>query len=735
MSSQRTIIASVTVFLTATAAIMILAVVGAAMTMNAQTLTRQTALLNNGLAGRVQEINHQAVAQLVWDDAVVHLDNQFDPEWAKANVGAYLATTDGFDGATVLDSGDHPIYAMRAGLDVDAATFGKPSAAAGRLIAWVRRAEARRQATSVQDWPRLMKTPIQASAFTKVDGRLQLVTATLVQPDFGHATLKAPHAPIVVTVRDLDDAFVGALGERFLLKDLHIAAPGEAGGVPLSGPEGEALARLTWTPDRPGDDVLRYGLPVVAVFLVAMAGVAWALMRRAGQAARSLIASEAKASHLALHDCATELPNQRLFDDRLAQALTQARRARRPMSVLLIGIDRFQDGVDRLSQQAGDEWAIQIAARLGAARRESETLARLGAEQFAVIQADGSAAAASALAERILAALKAPMRLTSARLQLSGSIGAAVAMDDAITSAELMRQAGLAQLRARELGGDQICFFEPEMDAAQRLRRELESDLRQALIEDALEVHYQPQVDGAGVIIGLEALARWTHPKRGVISPSIFVQIAEESGLIGPLGLFTLKRAFEDSVRWRDLRVAVNMTARQVGLPGLVDDVRALLTKFDVAGSRFELEINEAVLLENNEHIDAVLKRLKALGLTVALDNFGSGPTRLSQLRRYPIDKLKLDRSFVATLGINPEADGVVAALVKLARAFDFDVMAEGVETHDQRRRLTEAGCPKAQGFLFSRALTADAMQAFIQACPTADVEVARTTPPPRSAR
>jgi len=735
MQSQRKIFVPIAVFLAAAAAIMIIAVVGAALTMNAETLTRQTVLLNNGLAGRVQEINHQVVTQVVWDDAVQHLDNQFDPEWAKSNIGAFLFTTDGFDGATVLDGANQPIYAMRGGLDVDAAIFGKPGAAAWPLVDWVRRAEARRPAIAAQDWQRLMKTPVQASAFARADGRLQLVTATLVQPDFGHFTPKSPHAPIVISIRNLDDNFVSSLGARFMLKDLRIAGPGEAGGVPLSGPAGEMLGRLVWTPDRPGDDVLREGLPLIGVFLLLLGLVARTLIRQAARAAKALVESEANASHLALHDCSTDLPNQRLFDDRLAQAVTQARRARRQMSVMLIEIDRIQDGVDRLGQQTGDEWAKLLGQRLREVCRASETLARLSAEQFAVIQPDGSAASASALAERIMVASKTAMRLSSGRIQLSCSIGAAVAMDAEVEPAELLRQAGVALLRARELGGDQCCFFETEMDAAQKLRRVLESDLRQALIEDALEIHYQPQVDANGVIIGLEALARWNHPERGLISPAIFVQIAEESGLIGPLGLFTLKRAFQDSRRWRDLRVAINMTGCQINLPGLVDDVRALLSRLDVPAERFELEINEAVLLENNDNTQSVLKQLKTLGLTVALDNFGSGPSRLSQLRRYPIDKLKIDRTFVSTLGIDPEADAVVEALVKLARAFDFDVMAEGVETLDQRNRLLAAGCAKAQGFLFSRALAADAMQAFINDCPTHDVEVETAVTPPGPAR
>jgi EAL domain-containing protein (putative c-di-GMP-specific phosphodiesterase class I) len=289
-------------------------------------------------------------------------------------------------------------------------------------------------------------------------------------------------------------------------------------------------------------------------------------------------------------------------------------------------------------------------------------------------------------------------------------------MDASADVDELLRQAQLSILRARELGGDQVCFFEPEMDAALRLRKTLETDLRQALIDDALEIHYQPQVDETGAIIGLEALARWNHPTRGLIPPGVFVQVAEESGLIGLLGLFTLKRAFQDSRRWRGMRVAINMTAQQIKLTGLADDVRALMAKFEVSPDKVELEIHEATLLEPDDQIDAALRALKAQGLSIALDNFGAGASDLTQLTRYPIDKLKIDRAFVGRLGVDPSADGVIAALCALARALNLEVMAEGVETAEQRRRLLEVGCAKAQGFLFSRALAPDAMESFIAA-------------------
>jgi diguanylate cyclase (GGDEF)-like protein len=714
MKSPRKIFTPIAVSLSAAAAVMVLAVVGAALTINQQAKMQQLALLNNGLAGRVQEIAHQVATQVVWDDAVQHLDNQFDPVWAKANIGAFLYTTDGFDEAMVLDRANHPIYAMRAGADVDPAQVGAPDPAVQPLIVWVRRAEARRPLSPAPDWAKLMKTPLQASAFAKIAGRLRLVTATLVQPDFGHS-MPSPRAPIVITYRNLDDAFVSSLGGRFMLKDLKVGPPAGRDGVLLSGAGGEPLARLTWTPDQPGLDLLSRGLPFILILLGALALVAWALHGQAKRAADDLIASEARANHLALHDTLTGLPNVRLFDDRLTHALAQARRAKRRTALTLIDIGLSREVAESSGHAIGDDWIKQIAERLKETCRKSDTLARLSADRFAVIQADASAAGVAVLSERILTAIKTPVSSPAGALLANAAIGATVSVDSRLEPADLMRQAQVALYRARELGWGQACFFEPEMDAALRLRKTLESDLRQALIDDALDVHYQPQVNGVGAIIGVEALARWNHPGRGLISPSIFIQIAEESGLIGPLGLFILKRAFEDSVRWPHLKVAINMTSRQLNLPGLTDDITALLAKFDAAPERFEIEVREDALLEEGEQTETVLKLLRARGLTVALDNFGAGRSNIGLLGRYPINTIKIDRAFVSPLGIDPEADEVVSALVKLARAYNLDVIAEGVETRDQHERVMAAGCLKAQGFLFSRPLTAEAVEVLIR--------------------
>jgi diguanylate cyclase (GGDEF)-like protein len=418
--------------------------------------------------------------------------------------------------------------------------------------------------------------------------------------------------------------------------------------------------------------------------------------------AQSLIASEAKATHLALHDFLTGLANRRLFADRLAQALEQARRAKHLAAVICLDLDRFKEVNDTFGHHVGDELVQLVALRLQELCRASDTLARLGGDEFAILIPDGAPSGALALCDRITATFMAPMRLSVGPIHVKCSMGISLAQGGGVSADELMRQADLALYRAKDLGGNRHCFFEQEMDAALRRRRALEEDLRQALADGALELFYQPQVDGAGRMTGVEALVRWTHPARGAVSPTVFVPIAEECGLIGELGRFTLRQAFSDSARWPHLTVAVNVSARQLTLPRFLDDIAALVAEERASPGQLELELSERLLLDDDEHTHAVLRQLKAMGFSLALDDFGAGVSSLSCLRHYPIDKIKLGRSFIANLGIDPEAPAVVGAIVTLARALGLRVIAEGVETAAQRDLLIQVGCLEAQGHLFS---------------------------------
>jgi predicted signal transduction protein with EAL and GGDEF domain len=295
-------------------------------------------------------------------------------------------------------------------------------------------------------------------------------------------------------------------------------------------------------------------------------------------------------------------------------------------------------------------------------------------------------------------------------LHISCSVGITITRSGEIEPVEVLRQADIALYRAKEEGRGRFSLFEPEMDVAIKSRRVLEGELRGALARGELAMHYQPQVDQQGKMIGLEALVRWFHPERGEITPSYFVPIAEQSGLILDLGLFALRRAFEDSHRWPGLKIAVNISANQIRDKSFITKLGALVRETRVNANHFDLEITEGILLGDDPETQTRLHALNKMGFGLALDDFGTGYSSLSYLHRYPIGKIKIDRSFIANLGIEAEADAVVDAIVKLARALGLGVVAEGVETAAQFAHLKAAGCAELQGFLFSQAVSADSV-------------------------
>lgn len=427
-----------------------------------------------------------------------------------------------------------------------------------------------------------------------------------------------------------------------------------------------------------------------------------------------IAASEARSRHLAYHDALSGLPNRLLLEARLGQALDTLRRKGAAFAVHCIDLDQFKGVNDTFGHHVGDELIRGAARRLASVCRRIDTIARLGGDEFAIVQADATPVSAGALAERLVKLLAEPIVLSTGQVHIGCSVGVTLVQDSSIEPIEALRQADLSLYRSKEGGRSRYTFFEPNMDSAVRARRGLQSDLRQALANGGLDLAYQPQMDALGAMVGVEALVRWRHPKRGAISPSVFVPLAEECGLIAELGAFVMKRAFEDGVRWPNLKVAINVSAHQVRLRGFAAQTAALARQMNAKPSQFELELTEGVLLGDDPTTQATLGELRRIGFSLALDDFGTGYSSLSYLQRYPIDKIKIDQSFVANLGIDDEAVAVVEAIVRLARALNLRVIAEGVETDVQRRRLSEVGCGEVQGYLFGKPMPAAAIDRLV---------------------
>jgi diguanylate cyclase (GGDEF)-like protein len=553
-----------------------------------------------------------------------------------------------------------------------------------------------------------LKEPVQYHNLLRLNGKVFIVVASLVEPDFGTVRQKYPTAPIVVAATEVNDQFLQQFGRRYMLPDLHLRQvqvddTRDVAEVDLNDDRGQYVATLTWTPVRPGTELALKLLPPTLVTIALFFVVTALFHRRSWRAVQELIASEARASHLAYHDPLTGLPNRVMFFDRLGVALDQLRRNGTPVAVHCLDLDRFKDVNDTFGHQIGDELIVAASKRIAEVCRRSDTFARLSGDEFAIVQLDATPHAAARLAERIVDAISQPMDLSSGRIHVSCSIGVNLLIEGEVSAADALRHADLALYRSKNNGRAQYSFFEPEMDAAMRMRREIETELREALYDGDLHMVYQPQADKHGRIAGVEALLRWHHPTRGDISPAMFIPIAEECGLINEVGMYTLREVFLASRKWDGLKVAVNISAAQLRMRDFPEKVAELLKECAVDPRTFELEITEGLLLGDDPVTHGVLKELRQMGFSIALDDFGTGYSSLSYLQRYPIDKIKIDRSFIANLGIERESVAVVQAIVKLARALRLDVIAEGVETTEQRDQLIDIGCEEIQGYLYSR--------------------------------
>jgi diguanylate cyclase (GGDEF)-like protein len=417
--------------------------------------------------------------------------------------------------------------------------------------------------------------------------------------------------------------------------------------------------------------------------------------------------SEAKIAHMAHHDALTGLPNRRLLDERLEQAVAHAKRGE-IVATHLLDLDYFKNVNDTLGHPVGDKLLRMVADRLRRLVQEGETVARMGGDEFAIVQVQvAQPSDATALAQRVIEAVSEPYEIDGHQVVVGASVGISVSVTDGPSSDLLLRNADLALYRAKSGGRGTLRFFEPEMDAQMQTRRLMESDLRKALVGHEFEVHYQPIVNlQSNEISAFEALIRWQHSERGMVSPAAFIPLAEEIGLIVPIGEWVLRTACSAAARWPDhTKICVNLSPVQFRSRGLVEVVIGALATSGLRPGRLELEITETVLLADTEATLAVLHQLRGLGVRIAMDDFGTGYSSLSYLQTFPFDRIKIDRSFVKGVAEDIGSLNIVRAVAALAKGIGMATTAEGVETQEQLDAVKAEGCTEMQGFLFSRAL------------------------------
>ncbi|MFI3158283.1 MAG: bacteriohemerythrin [Methylococcaceae bacterium] len=439
------------------------------------------------------------------------------------------------------------------------------------------------------------------------------------------------------------------------------------------------------------------------------------------------VEAAAEIKHLAFYDPLTGLPNRRLLHDRLKQALASSARSDRQGALLFMDLDNFKNLNDTLGHTIGDLLLQQVAQRLEICVREGDTVARLGGDEFVVIledlseQALEAAAHIEAITNKILAIFEQPFQLGSHEYHCTASIGASIFSDHEHTQDELLKQADIAMYQAKTSGRNVLRFFDAEMQDAVNVRVALERELHIALAEHQFELYYQPQVNHSHQVIGAEVLIRWKHPQRGLVSPVEFIPLAEENGLILPIGQWVLEVAYAQLKAWQqdtltcDLVLAVNVSAKQFRQADFAAQVQAGIQRHGINPTLLKLELTESMLLTDINSTIATMKILKEIGVQFSLDDFGTGYSSLQYLKRLPLDQLKIDQAFVRDIVIDSNDRAIVSTIIAMAQSLNFSVIAEGVETEQQRQLLLNKGCPHYQGYLFSKPVPIEQFEAFLK--------------------
>jgi diguanylate cyclase (GGDEF)-like protein len=674
-------------------------------------IQRQQQLIGTVLTQNISRTAHDQEASTIWDDAVREVQKSaLDMDWIDANLGVWLYTYYRHDEAFIIDPKGRSIYGMQGGHRVAPANYDQDLRyVAAPLIQQLRR---KLRHPSPSDVGASVRSP-GVIDLRMVGTHPAIVSLKPILPESSSAPRSKGTEFIHISVRYLDGRFVQELAQQYQLDGAAFSrgAPGpQRTSAALTSTAGHGLGYLTWVPFRPGSLMVRRAAPLMGFALLVMMIVVTTLLRRVRRSTLALEASEAQAQHLAFHDPLTGLPNRAMFEDRLAHELARVRDTSCSVALLYLDLDGFKSVNDTLGHPAGDELVREVGKRLSATIRSTDLVARIGGDEFAIVQCGIDApAAAEILCMRIIEAISVPFDVGGSQAKVGISLGLALGPADAGERSELTRKADIALYEAKAAGKGRYMFFAEGMDASIRRRKDIESSLRIALeAGDQLEVYYQPLYSArTGTITGAEALVRWHHPRHGMISPAIFVPIAEETGLIDQLGEWVLGEACRAAARWPIDTISVNISAVQLRDAQFSDRVFRVLETTGLAPSRLELEITETSFIENASNCQPNLIALRQGGIKLALDDFGTGYSSFTHLRSFAVDRLKIDRSFVDGIGSGEEGSPIIQAIVDLAQASGLKVTAEGVETAEQRAFLSAAGCNSLQGFLLARPMPA----------------------------
>lgn len=560
----------------------------------------------------------------------------------------------------------------------------------------------------------------------KIDGRPAIVTARPVGTRSASAA-SSEAVFVLLSVAYVSSSYLEQLATHASLDGLRFSEvssmTGAESALQVVANDGTPMGFLIWKPSRPGSQMAQAIAPIgigafllVVLISILMAKAIWRIARRLSQSIIELRASEAQAQHLAYHDVLTGLPNRALLNERIIQSLHHGATDCR-VAVLMLDLDRFKYINDTLGHHAGDVLIKDVASRLSSLIDADDTVSRLGGDEFVIVKnRAGSRSDVEVFCRQIVSSFSEPFSLNGNRTYISASIGVVVAPEHGQDPAELMRKADIALYVAKSRGRDQFSYFELVMDEMVSVHQAIGNELRSALSDkEGLAVHYQPLIDASNQqVVGLEALLRWAHPTRGNIRPDEFIPVAEETGLIVPLGEWVLREACRTAMRWPNLFVAVNLSPVQFRTTHFARRMIEIVSSEGCPAERIEFEITEGMLLTEGAASNLALEQLREAGFRVALDDFGTGYSSLSYLRRFKVDKIKIDRSFIQNLGASEDTSAIIESVVTLGRAMGLTVVAEGVETTGQKESLIAAGCHELQGYLFSKAVPKEELAVFM---------------------
>ncbi|MGE7367587.1 putative bifunctional diguanylate cyclase/phosphodiesterase [Neorhizobium sp. NPDC001467] len=635
-----------------------------------------------------------------WDDAARHVYDADGMDWVVANFGEMTANSNLFDASVLLDAEGRALMVYDAGQPADWSVDRFFDASFAKLFDSVRHAAPG-------------STP-EASAFISTARGIAAIGIGLVRQKNGTIEKEPGERRYLVLARHLSDPHIKAMARTYVVDGLTLRSAGErpANHVAIRDVRGEAIGVLSWSSRLPGRASLAQVQPLV-LGAIAMVAIYFILLFVSGsRLLRQIKAEETAALDLSRLDPLSGLANRfGLFSD-LGRLVSQAGSGQDDVLLLYLDLDGFKEVNDAYGHATGDNLIRGVAAGLKTLISGPATIARVGGDEFAIALNTRSQARKTAeLCERILGFFGEPFVIGERVAVVGCSIGVAVSARGTVSGEELLRRADMAMYRSKEDGRGRWTVYDPAMDTEREARNQLEIDLRRAIETSEIGVVYQPVVDARdGRMVSVEALARWDRPGHGAVSPEVFIGIAERTGMIDQLGLSVLRTACRAVRQWPGLRLAVNISPGQFRDPAFAGQVARAFSDLGIDPGRITLEMTESYFIRNPGRALAAIASLKAIGVKIALDDFGSGFSSVGYLRQFGFDRMKIDQSLVATVAEGGSAVDLLQATVALARALDIPVTAEGVETEDQARILRLSGCDELQGYLFGRPMSADAI-------------------------